>query len=274
MKRTSTAVIVIGIGALAAWAASPRRAEWHESREWREADPETVQPEPQLQPQLRPQLQSQPQPQSPRANTAVSGKASVIKQLEESFREMYLTLVSIIQGVTFGFLADRLFTTPHPTTEQWLAYAVCFLMMVVVWMEYMVGSTAFTWIPTLLDSIVPFGLGMAEVPLIIAARMDAGTFLTRLAIFLAVGLLAYTNWLYHAAHGGELNRHSYPILGHYVRFGTVACSATLVVTLAFVALRNAGIEVSDVGFLVATLVLVQPLFLHSIRDWTIALHRI
>jgi len=43
------------------------------------------------------------------------GKAEVIKQLEESFRDLYLTLISIIQGVTVAFLAEHLFTGPHPT---------------------------------------------------------------------------------------------------------------------------------------------------------------
>lgn len=202
------------------------------------------------------------------------GKAAVIKQLEDGFREMYLALVSIIQGVTLAFLAERMFGGPPPTVEQWLAYIICLMMMVTVWMEYMVGSTAFAWIPTLLDSVIPFGLGMAEVPLIIAARMDAGAFLTRLAIFLAVGLLAYANWFHHARHGGELNEHSYPILGRYVRFGTAACAALLAATVALVALRDANIGFGDICALVATLVLVQPLFLHSIFDWTIQLHMI
>ncbi|MBW8792375.1 MAG: hypothetical protein JF597_01865 [Streptomyces sp.] len=39
----------------------------------------------------------------------------MIKQLEESFRDLYLTLISIIQGVTVAFLAEHLFTGPHPT---------------------------------------------------------------------------------------------------------------------------------------------------------------
>lgn len=273
MKPKNAAILGTCIGALAAATLTARRST-RQATATHPPEPEPAGPPPTAPDE--PAIPHRPEPaREPRHDAAaVSGKAAVIKQLEESFREMYLTLVSIIQGVTFGFLADRLFAEPRPTTEQWLAYTICFLMMVVVWMEYMVGSTAFTWIPTLLDSIVPFGLGMAEVPLIIAARMDAGAFLIRLAVFLAVGLLAYTNWLYHAAHGGELNRHSYPVLGHYVRFGAVACSATLAVTLVFAALRDAGIGFGDVSFLVATLVLVQPLFLHSIRDWTVALHRI
>lgn len=202
------------------------------------------------------------------------GKTEVIKQLEESFRDLYLTLISIIQGVTVAFLAEHLFAAPHPTTSQWLAYVVCFLVMVVVWMEYMVGSCAFTWIPTLLDSVIPFSLGMAQFPLIIAARESAGAFLTRLAIFLAVGVVAYGNWLYHARHGGSLNQHSRPILCRYVIFGSTACLATLAVVVVLVVLHNAGVGISDTALLATALVVVQPLFLHSLRDWSWALSRI
>jgi hypothetical protein len=203
------------------------------------------------------------------------GKAQVIKQLEESFRDLYLTLISINQGVTVAFLAEHLFTGPRPTTSQWLAYAICFLVMIVVWMEYVIGSCAFTWIPTLLDSVIPFSLGMAQFPLIIAARESASAFLTRLAIFLAVGVVAYFNWAFHAWHSKcSLNQHSRRVLGGYVIFGTWACSATLAVVLVLVALHNSGAGISDTALLATTLVVVQPLFLHSLRDWSWALHSI
>ena len=267
-QRRSTAIVFVGLGIVTAAAIRARQGGRRGTgkREFESARfprPSAAQD--------RPPNASGGQPGT---SAEASGKAAVIRQLEESFREMYLALVSIIQGFTSAFLAERLFADPRPTVEQWLAYAICFMMMITVWMEYMVGSTAFTWIPTLLDSIIPFGLGMAEVPLIIGARMDASAFLIRLAAFLTVGLLAYLNWLYHAAHGGELNRHSYPILGRYVRFGTVSCLVLIATTVALVALRNADIGFGDVSALVAALVLVQPLFLHSIYDWTIVLNRI
>lgn len=266
--KRSTVIAVVGLGMVAAAAIMARPGDW------RRTDLREPEPGGSSRPSTADDRPPDAPAERPSTGAAASGKAAVIKQLEEGFRDTYLALISIIQGFTLAFLAERIFTDPPPTAEQWLAYTVCLMMMVTVWMEYLVGSTSFTWIPSLLDSIIPFGLGMAEVPLIIGARMDAGAFLTRLAIFLAVGLVAYANWLCHADRGGELNRHSYPILGRYVRFGAIACSALLATTVALVALRDADIGFGDIAALVATLILVQPLFLHSIFDWTIALRRI
>jgi hypothetical protein len=88
-------------------------------------------------------------------------------RVEASFRDLYLQLLSIIQGFAFGFLATT--TLEHKgqlDPAEWVALAGCLATIVVVWQDYMVGATAFAWVPTLLDTIVPFGLGIAEFAMI------------------------------------------------------------------------------------------------------------
>ncbi|MEJ3748145.1 hypothetical protein WEI85_33275 [Actinomycetes bacterium KLBMP 9797] len=199
----------------------------------------------------------------------------LVARIEAAFRDVYLTLISIIQGVAFGFLATSAFADPLPDLGQSIAYIACLLAIIVVWQEYMVGSTAFIWTPTLLDSFVPFGVGLVEFLLIASARRTTGAFLACLVLFFAAGVVGYGNWLFHARRGGDLNtRTSYPILGRYVRFGTTVCALDLLAAIGLLGLHHRGTGLSDVAFASAALVLMLPLSLHSIANWSIPLRRI
>lgn len=197
----------------------------------------------------------------------------LVEAVDHGFREMYLTLISIIQGVAFGFLAERTFSAQISTAGQRIAFTICFMMIVTVWAEYMIGSTVFVWTPTLLDSVIPFAIGMTEFQLIAAARSGAYSFLFRLAIFLAVGTAAYLNWLVHARRG-KTNRAMYATLKSYIRFGTIYCAAVTIATLCLARGLAAGIGLSKVSLLAVTLGGVAPLFLHSVFNWNLKLHQI
>jgi hypothetical protein len=197
---------------------------------------------------------------------ATPQEARLIEAIDHGFREMYLTLISIIQGVAFGFLAERMFNAHGATAEQKIAFAICFMMIVTVWHEYMVGSTIFTWTPTLLDSVIPFAIGMTEFQLIAGAQATTRSFLARLGVFLSVGTAAYANWLFHARHG-TANKATYEILKWYIRFGSFYCAAVTVGTLCTAVVLSAKSGSAGVALLTATLVGVSPLFLHSIVNW-------
>jgi hypothetical protein len=199
----------------------------------------------------------------------------LISRIEASFRDVYLTLISIIQGVTFGFLAASAFADPLPNANQWIAYIICLTTIIVVWQEYMVGATAFIWTPTVLDAVVPFGIGIVEFLLIANARQSVGEFLTSFAIYLGAGVVGYTNWLFHARRGADLNIYiSYPRLGGYVRFGTRVCIADFITSLGLIWVHAAVTWINDIVFLVTALCLMSPLLLHSIVNWNRTLHRI
>lgn len=204
---------------------------------------------------------------------ATPQEARLIEAIDHGFREMYLTLISIIQGVAFGFLAERTFSAHGTTAEQKIAFAICFMMIVTVWHEYMVGSTIFTWTPTLLDSVIPFAIGMTEFQLIAGAQAGTRSFLTRLGVFLSVGTAAYANWMFHARRG-TTNQAAYEILKWYIRFGTSYCTTATIGVLALAEGLTAKAGSESVFLLAATLVGVSPLFLHSTVNWNLQLQLI
>src|SRR5438270_417065 len=83
---------------------------------------------------------------------------SVATRMKDQFAPAYLTLTSIIQGVALSTLVIRVEATSERfTAADWLLAAATLLTFLVVWHEYLMQALAYVWLPTLLDSVVPFG---------------------------------------------------------------------------------------------------------------------
>jgi len=89
---------------------------------------------------------------------------TVSQRLKGQFAPAYLTLTSIIQGVALAFLAARVEATyTQFDATDWLLTAATFVGFLVVWNEYLMQVLAFVWVPTLLDSLVPFAFLACEL---------------------------------------------------------------------------------------------------------------
>ncbi len=89
---------------------------------------------------------------------------TVSQRLKSQFAPAYLTLASIIQGVALAFLAARVEATyTQFDAMDWLLTAATFVGFLVVWNEYLMQVLAFVWVPTLLDSLVPFAFLACEL---------------------------------------------------------------------------------------------------------------
>ena len=89
---------------------------------------------------------------------------TVSQRLKGQFAPAYLTLTSIIQGVALAFLAARVEATyTQFDAMDWLLTAATFVGFLVVWNEYLMQVLAFVWVPTLLDSLVPFAFLACEL---------------------------------------------------------------------------------------------------------------
>jgi hypothetical protein len=89
---------------------------------------------------------------------------TVSQRLKGQFAPAYLTLTSIIQGVALAFLAARVEATyTQFDATNWLLTAATFVGFLTVWNEYLMQVLAFVWVPTLLDSIVPFAFLACEL---------------------------------------------------------------------------------------------------------------
>jgi hypothetical protein len=89
---------------------------------------------------------------------------TAFQRIKGQFAPAYLTLSSIIQGVAFAFLAARVeATNAQYDATNWLLTAATFVGFLTVWNEYLMQVLAFVWVPTLLDSLVPFAFLASEL---------------------------------------------------------------------------------------------------------------
>ena len=88
----------------------------------------------------------------------------ISQRLKGQFAPAYLTLTSIIQGVALSVLAVRVEATyAQFDATDWLLTIATFLVFLEVWNEYLMQVLAFVWVPTLLDSLVPFAFLACEL---------------------------------------------------------------------------------------------------------------
>lgn len=106
---------------------------------------------------------AQPEQATPAA-TANTPTFNVTERLKGQFAPAHLTLASIIQGVALSALVIRVESTYTSfDAVAWLLTAATFLVIVDIWHEDLMMVVAYVWLPTLLDSLIPFGFGAAEL---------------------------------------------------------------------------------------------------------------
>ena len=103
----------------------------------------------------------------------------------------YLTLASIIQGVALSALVLRVEANYAGfDAVAWLLTLATFLTFLIVWHEYVLQVLAFVWMPTVLDTIVPFAFLAAELLLAHCVYQDLRLWLLALGLVSTVGLAA------------------------------------------------------------------------------------
>jgi len=116
---------------------------------------------------------------------------TVSQRLKGQFAPAYLTLTSIIQGVALAFLAARVEATyTQFDAMDWLLAAATFVGFLAVWNEYLMQVLAFVWVPTLLDSLVPFAYLACELFMAHFVYHNLRGWLLTLGLIFVVGALS------------------------------------------------------------------------------------
>lgn len=124
------------------------------------------------------------------------------RRIGDSFPAVYLTLISIIQGVAMGILASNTFMYIKDTNlaEPWVRFlpysTMSFILLIVVTYEYTWFVGVFKWSPKIWDTIIPFALGLSEIgPMFYLTNPCTWWLLT--AIFCCVGAGGFFNTLWN-----------------------------------------------------------------------------
>lgn len=157
-------------------------------------------------------------------DTAEEQAHALLVDLRESFAPSYLTLISIIEGVLLALLFEQL-ADRHGALQLGdpgvLVLFNNFLLIVLVWNEYRMGSSMFRWVPYLLDAIIPFALGSLQAALVLASAHRL-SWLGWLATFYLAAVIAYEN-MYRRAGEEQCNAFSLEHNRGFRRMNVTAC---------------------------------------------------
>jgi hypothetical protein len=124
--------------------------------------------------------------QTSNASTPKLGPKRLLEVLDEFYPSVYLTMLSIIQGVALGTFVVKSSLLARDGQWSTLASLVASLLLIIyIWFEYMGAGLVFKWIPALYDSALPILIGVGEC----AAILVVGRPLWWLAAFAVLGIL-------------------------------------------------------------------------------------
>lgn len=130
---------------------------------------------------------------------------SVATRLREQFAPAYLTLTSIIQGVALSTLVLRVEgMSEHFDLANWLLAIATLLAFLLVWHEYLMQALAYVWMPTLIDSAVPFGILVAELFLAHFVYGGERVWLLVAALAFILGMVAWGTTHAHAQENADV----------------------------------------------------------------------
>lgn len=132
-----------------------------------------------------------------RTPIAVTNTESLKQRTVEVFPAGYTTLLSIVQGIAFGFLATgevvaTLGGHGPPTEFGIAATAGTFLAIVTVTYMYVWFTLVLRWVPSILDTLIPFSLGSLEIVMAVTVNSPEVWFLSVTGMQV-VGLLAFAH---------------------------------------------------------------------------------
>jgi hypothetical protein len=199
----------------------------------------------------------------------IASQRELATRLRSTFGVAYLTLTGVTQSVAVAVLAARV----EATYEQfhavhWIMALNTFLVIVVVWNDYMIAAIAYFWAPTLADAFFPFTLLALQLSIAHNIYPDERMWFLSTGLLLAVGTAAFGYGFWQAGRHTKDNHEVLQAIGVHRQLTLVFTGAGCLCALGIAALYDVGglHRASTVVALVGT-VLIAAILLRSIPYW-------
>jgi hypothetical protein len=125
-------------------------------------------------------------------------------KLKDSLSPVYLTLLSVIQGVALADLTHVVAAGYQQFTAiQWLLGLFNFAVLIGIWNHYMMYNKLWDWIPDLRDACIPFVVGVLELVLNHTITLSLSAWLFTFALLYMMGALAVWHVRWRAGKEAE-----------------------------------------------------------------------
>ena len=133
-----------------------------------------------------------------------SPQRAVYRRLRASYGPTYLTILSVVQAVAMGDLAQIVAAEyQHFTLVQWVLTLNTFGVLIITWNVFSVQSALWRWIPDVRDSAVPFVVGALELFLNHTIMVSLSAWLIAVSLVAFAGALGTLHIYWRAAREEE-----------------------------------------------------------------------
>jgi hypothetical protein len=140
-----------------------------------------------------------------------SGRRAVYQRLKGSYSPTYLTILSVVQAVAMGDLAQVVAAGYHHfTLVQWILTFNTFGVLIIIWNVFSVQSALWRWIPDVRDSAVPFIVGALELFLNHTITVSLNAWLVAVSLIAVAGAVGTLHISWRAGREAEHRE----LLGH------------------------------------------------------------
>lgn len=171
--------------------------------------------------------------ETPPPEELCSYKIVLYEPVAPYFTNTYNTLISVVQGVTMGFLLNMLSNNFEINGAfdpvLFTKFLVTFLMGCLLWHRYIVHSQYLAWRLGIIDTIIPMVFALIQVLLItVIPREEAIFFFSFITLFFFWGAIAYLNAMNnHAKLNKALYYEHFRCMGHACSDKAHKCSDNL-----------------------------------------------
>jgi hypothetical protein len=199
-----------------------------------------------------------------------------ISAMTISFTEVYIILVSIIQATVFGYLIVKFFENYYDFTPlKILIFITTFLLIIMVWNQYMIGATALRFKPQLFpDSILIFALGFTETLVIYHIFSDLYLWCYSMGLVTFISLLTTVNG-FHNAKQFSSNDIIFEKLGKWPKLIQIFLFVTSILYVILGYISYQIVKIQAIQYIIASLFLILTLFYlgGGFKYWTIIMSK-
>jgi hypothetical protein len=151
----------------------------------------------------------------PPSGPTEDARARILTALLAAHHSTFYTVISVIQATCFGFLVLVCFEKgKHYGVAQWLLAANTLVIIALVWNAFIRGFVTLSYVPKLVDGMMPFALGATQCFLAYFVAHGVRGWYWAFAALGITGFIGYVN--------GEVNarlnrRENDPVMAFYGR---------------------------------------------------------
>ena len=162
-------------------------------------------------------------------------------RMRNTFSNAYLTLLSIIQGTALATLflkIDDLISRQSFHLPQLVMAIGLLLTIILLWNQYQMGVSLYSWTSQLFDAFIPFSFGIVEFTAILGLEHGGMIMLIAFGAFFMVAILAFEHQYWQLRRSGGPDAFVHRLTRGFRRLDVVSCAASAAIFFATAALLS------------------------------------